>query len=53
MRETKEDWFRLETKDSKNSSIVWKSLVYAFPLVWNWTSWHIGDRRKVRLGEGP
>ena len=38
---------------SSKGSIVWKSLVEAFPLVSNWTVWHVGNREKVRLGEDP
>jgi hypothetical protein len=30
-----EDWFRLEMKNSKRESIVWKALVRDFPLVEN------------------
>ena len=50
---TMENWFRLERKDSKNNSIVWKALVDAFLLVGNWTTWKIRNGRTIGLGEDP
>jgi hypothetical protein len=43
-----EYWYRHPNKSS-NGSIVWKSLVVAFPLVGSWTAWKIGNGRKVKI----
>lgn len=41
---TFEEWFRRPRKSVSNSSLVWKALVDAFPLIGDW---------QVRIGEDP
>ena len=48
---TMEEWFRLEWKVTKGSSIVWKALVDAFSLVGNWIIWKMRDEKNTRIGE--
>ena len=45
-----EEWFRKLVKEMKNSSLVWKALVNAFPLI---RKWSIGYGRKIRLSKDP
>ena len=44
-----EYWFRLERKNTHGSSIVWKGMEKAFPLVGNWTSWQVSNKRMVHI----
>ena len=48
-----EDWFRLERKNTHGASIVWKGMEKAFPLVGNWTSWKVSNKRMVKIEEDP
>jgi hypothetical protein len=46
-----EYWFLTSQNTSKNSSIIWKVLVYAFPLVGKCTVWRIGNGKKIWIGQ--
>lgn len=47
------EWFRRPQKLVANSSIGWKALVGAFPLIGDWTVWQIGNGKSVRIGANP
>jgi hypothetical protein len=47
------DWIRSPRKGFSNSSICWRELVEAFPLIGNWLRWHMGNRKSIRIGEDP
>jgi hypothetical protein len=47
-----ENWYKLPRK-STNCSIIWKALVCVSLLVGQWTTWRIGNKRKVWVGEDP
>lgn len=40
------DKFLSPMKSTKNTSIIWKDLVDAFPLMSNWIVWNIGNGKK-------
>jgi hypothetical protein len=46
-----DDWIISPTKSYNNSSIIWKVVVLAFPLIGNWPIWKVGVGNKVRLRE--
>jgi hypothetical protein len=50
-----EEWFRLPRKLTNNSSIVWKAMVEAFPLVGRWMVRGLEMVKKSGLGKtlGP
>ena len=48
-----EYWLRLERKNTHVLSIVWKGMEKAFPLVGNWTSWQVSNKRMVQIEEDP
>jgi hypothetical protein len=50
---TIEEWFRCSRKLVPTSSIGWKAMVDAFPLLGSWATWRIGNGRSVRVGEDP
>jgi hypothetical protein len=50
---TIEEWFRCPRKIVPTSSIGWKVMVDAFPLLGSWEAWRIGNGRSVRVGEDP
>lgn len=50
---TVEEWIRLPTKTYQNASIIWKVVVFAFPLIKDWLVWKVGDGTRMRLGEDP
>jgi hypothetical protein len=41
--------FVTQAKPCINASIIWKSLVQAFPLFGRWLSWKVGDDKGIRL----
>lgn len=44
---------RMEMNCVKGTSIVWKSLVRAFPWIGQQIAWKIGKGNKVQIGEDP
>jgi hypothetical protein len=36
-----------------NASIMWNTVVLAFPVVGNWLVWQVRNGNKVRIGEDP
>ena len=48
-----EDWFRLERKNTHGDSIVWKGMEKLFPLVGNWTSWKVSNKRMIQIEDDP
>ena len=48
-----EEWLRLERKNTHGISIVCKGMEKAFPLVGNWTSWQVSNKRMIQREEDP
>jgi hypothetical protein len=47
------DWIRDPRKTVSNSSIVWKALDNAFPIIDSWIAWKIGNGKNIRVGLDP
>jgi hypothetical protein len=44
-----EYWIRSPTKSFHNASMIWKVVVWAFPLVGKWLVWKVVSKRKFRF----
>eukprot|EP01018_Ginkgo_biloba_P023075 Gb_32325 [translate_table: standard] len=51
--DTVEYWIRTPSQNINGTSIVWKVVVLAFPLVGRWLVWRVGIGRRVCLGLDP
>jgi hypothetical protein len=48
-----EYWIQTHSSVVKEASIVWKCLLKYFPLLGNWTTWKIGNGKKVKIKDDP
>jgi hypothetical protein len=48
-----EIWLRIQQKSIKGASVIWKSIINAFPVIENGLSWKIGNELRFRLGKDP